>query len=101
MEDIIFPKPKVHLFVCINDRAEMIGNSKPSCGPRMTPEHVKELKLWIRAKGLTRQVYCTKVKCLGFCNPEGSVAVAYPQGRFVKVQSVEDLKLVIKEELVR
>ena len=99
MEDIDFPKPKLHLFVCINDR---IGtqSDKPSCGPRIKPDDVKKVKEWIRAEGLTTKVYCTKAQCLGFCNPEGSVAVVYPKGRFVKgIQEVEDLKKLITEEL--
>ena len=100
METINFPKPKLHLFVCVNDRTGMPGNQTPSCGPRIKPEDVKAIKLWIREQGWTMDVYCTNCKCLGFCNPEGSVAVVYPKGRFVKgIQSVEDLKKIIKEEL--
>ncbi len=101
IEEINFPKPKVHMFVCINDRTGQ-NTDKPSCGPRIKPEDVKKVKEWIRAEGLTMQVYCTKAQCLGFCNPEGSVAVVYPKGRFVKgIQNVGDLKEIIKEELVR
>lgn len=100
MENINFPKPKVHLFVCVNDRTGIPGNTTPSCGPRIKSEDVKRVKEWIRAQGLTAQAYCTKAQCLGFCNSEGSVAVVYPQGRFVKgIQSVEDLKKLIMEEL--
>ena len=100
METINFPKPKLHLFVCINDRTAIPGNQTPSCSPRIKPEDVKKVKEWIRAQGLTSQVYCTKAQCLGFCHAEGSVAVAYPQGRFVKgIQSAEDLKELIREEL--
>ena len=100
MEDIQFPKPKLHIFVCVNDRTEIQGNTTPSCGPRIKAEDVKEIKLWLREKGWTTQVYCTKAKCLGFCDPDGSVAVVYPKGRFIKgIQSVEDLKQIILEEL--
>ena len=99
MQDIDFPKPKLHLFVCINDRAGT-PSDKPSCSPRIKPDDVKEIKEWIRAEGLATSVYCTKTQCLGFCNPEGSVAVIYPKGRFVKgIKNVEDLKKIIKEEL--
>jgi (2Fe-2S) ferredoxin len=99
MEDIIFPKPKVHLFVCVNDRAET-HSTTPSCGPRMNPEDVRELKRWVIQQGWTTLVYVTNAKCLGFCNPGGSVACVYPKGRFVKgIQSIEDLKKIIKEEL--
>lgn len=100
MEDIIFPKPKLHLFVCVNDRTGMPGNQTPSCGPRIKAEDVKKVKEWILAQGLTSRVYCTKAQCLGFCNAEGSVAVIYPKGRFVKgIKSAEDLKEIIREEL--
>ena len=100
MQTINFPKPKLHLFVCTNDRTGIPSNIKSSCGPRITPEHVKELKQWIREQGLTTQVYCTQAKCLGFCNEEGSVAVVYPKGRFVNgIQNLNDLKMLIKEEL--
>ena len=100
METINFPKPKLHLFVCVNDRTGMPGNQTPSCGPRIKPADVKKVKEWIRAQGLTSRVYCTKAQCLGFCNAESSVAVLYPKGRFVKgIQSAEDLKELIREEL--
>lgn len=98
MEDIQFPKPKVHLFVCVNDRTDRLD--KPSCAPRITGDDVREVKRWILEKGLTTEVYCTKAKCLGFCNSQGSVAVVYPKGRFVKgIQTKEDLKQIIREEL--
>lgn len=100
MQTIDFPKPKLHLFICTNDRTTVPGNAKSSCAPRITSEQVKELKQWIREKGLTAEVYCTVTKCLGFCNSDGSVAVVYPQGRFVKgIQNVDDLKKLINEEL--
>jgi len=99
MQDLPFPKPKIHLFVCINDRTGT-ASDKPSCGPRMKAEDVAEVKQWIRNQGLTTTVYCTKAKCLGFCNAEGSVACVYPSGRFIKgIQNKEDLKEIVKEEL--
>ncbi len=100
MQDILFPKPKLHFFICINDRSAIPGNTTPSCGPRIKPEDVKEVKRWLIEQGLAAAVYCTKVKCLGFCNAEGSVACVYPKGRFVKgIQDKEDIKHFIKEEL--
>ncbi len=100
MEIIPFPKPKLHLFVCINDRSAIPGNATPSCGPRIRPDDVKEVKRWIRENGWTSQVYCTQAKCLGFCNAESSVACLYPEGKFVKgIQTVEDVKELIREEI--
>ena len=100
MQDIPFPKPKLHLFVCINDRSDIPGNTTPSCGPRITPEEVTKVKQWIREQGWTTQVYCTKAKCLGFCNTESSVACLYPEGKFVKgIQNRNDIQQLITEEM--
>ena len=102
MEDINFAKPRLHFFVCVNDRTTGLGNEKSSCGPMIKPEDVKEVKQWIRSQGLGAEVYCTMVRCLGFCNPEGGVMCVYPSGRFVKgLQGVEDIKKVILEEVAR
>jgi (2Fe-2S) ferredoxin len=107
VEEINFPKPKIHLVICINDRSgcqdQTSGSSNyamPSCAPRMTRTHVKEVKQWIMQQGLTGHIYCTAAQCLGFCNAEGSVACIYPSGRFFKdVQGTDDIKKIIKEEI--
>lgn len=100
MQEISFSKPKVHVFVCINDRSNKGSGAMPSCGPRITGDHVKQLKQWIRERGLTQIVYCTKTQCLGFCNAESSVVCVYPSGRFVKgIQTIEDVKQLILEEV--
>ncbi len=102
MEDIVNVRPRIHVFVCVNNRCGIAGNIKPSCGPTITPEMVKEVKLWLRMRGLTSVVYCTLVKCLGFCSTDGGVMCVYPQGRFVKgLLTVEDIKKVIGEEMSR
>lgn len=100
MQDILHAKSRWHFFVCVNDRTTVPGNEKSSCGPRIKPEDVKEIKRWIREQGFGADVYCTMAKCLGFCNPEGGVMCVYPSGRFVKgLQTKEDIKKVVLEEL--
>ena len=100
MQEINFPKPKLHLFVCINDRSNRKNNMTPSCGPTITRGDVKEIKMWLIEKGLSMKVYCTKAQCLGFCNPDGGVAVIYPSGKFYKeIKNTEDLKQIILKEL--
>src|SRR3989344_7478048 len=94
---ISFPKPELHLFVCINERPK--ENPTPSCCPRITPEGVTELKKWLAQNGLASRVYCTKAKCLGFCNPESSVAVLYPEGIFFKYSTIDDLKKLISQKI--
>ncbi|MBI4151406.1 (2Fe-2S) ferredoxin domain-containing protein [Candidatus Woesearchaeota archaeon] len=100
LETISF-KPTLHVFICTNDRAQT-GDPRPSCGPQITPEMVKEIKLWIRTQGLTADIYCTKASCLGFCNPDGGVMCIWPQGIFLKgITSVDEIKQVISDEARR
>ena len=100
VEEIIGATPRMHVFICVNDRCSVPGNAKSSCGPRITPEMVKEVKVWLRTLGLGGSVYCTQVKCLGFCNPDGGVMCVYPSGRFVKgLRSVSDIQKVVEEEM--
>ena len=95
MEEIFF-RPKLHFFICTNDRE---GRS-PSCFPKIKTEDVKAVKQWIREQGWTMQVYCTNCKCLGFCNTEGGVLCVWPKGRFVKgLKSVEEIKQIVLEEV--
>ena len=100
MQEINFPKPKLHMFGCINDRSNRTNSTLPSCGPKITKEDVKEVKKWVIEQGLAAKVYCTKAQCLGFCNEDGGVAVIYPVGKFYKgVKNFDDLKKIIKKEL--
>ena len=98
MQEINFSKPKLHLFVCVNDRT-----TKPSCNQYIFEENYKEVKRWIIEKGWSSIVYCTKTGCLGFCpseNNPGGVAVIYPSGRFVKnIHNVDEIKHLVIEEL--
>ncbi|MBI2573744.1 (2Fe-2S) ferredoxin domain-containing protein [Candidatus Woesearchaeota archaeon] len=101
MQDLPF-KPRMHVFICVNDRTGQPNDPKPSCGPTISTEMYKEVKQWTRTQGWTNQVYVTKVSCLGFCNPEGGVMCVWPQGRFVKgIQTVDDMKKVISEEYAK
>lgn len=97
MEEITNFKPDLHVFICINERIE---GPTPSCCPTITPEMVKEVKQWLIKQGLAGRVYCTKAKCLGFCNPDGGVMCIWPSGRFVKgLRSVGDIQQIIMEEV--
>lgn len=99
MEEWNNPKPKLHVFVCVNDRTTISDNKTPSCGPTIRPEDVKEIKQWIKENNLVKDVYCTKVLCLGGCNKEGGVVCMYPEGKFIKgLKSINDIKQIIREE---
>jgi (2Fe-2S) ferredoxin len=88
--------PKLHVFICVNDRSNF---GTASCSPTITLEMFKEVKQWINRNGLASTIFCTKTKCLGFCNPEGGVMCVWPSGRFVKgLINVDEIKQVINEE---
>jgi len=90
-------KPKVHIFVCCNERSK--EHPLPSCSPSIKVEDVKQVKQWIREQGWTGLVTCTRTSCNGFCNKEGGVVSAFPSARYMKgLKSAEDLKQFVKEE---
>ena len=94
-----YPTPKLHVFVCINDRTSS-KSGMASCGPELTAEVVKDVKQWIMSQGLMHQVLITKTGCLGICPNKGGVLVVYPSGRWVtEIQSASDIAKVIKEEV--
>ncbi len=97
--EILPVKPKIHLFVCCNDRSAIPGNITPSCSPRIKEQDIKDLKIWLRSQGHTNDIFCTKTKCLGFCNEESSVICIWPQGKFIKVKDKEEIKEILKKEL--
>jgi hypothetical protein len=99
MQNINFTKPRLHLFICVNDRSKT--NGKPSCCQYITEEDFRKIKSWLIKEGLSSTIYCTKTGCLGFCpskEDRGGVSVIYPSGRFVKnIQGVDELKKLIIE----
>lgn len=99
MEDIQIQKPKIHIFMCTNDRTGK-NSEKPSCGPKIDESVFREVKNWLREEGLAQQVYCSRTHCLGFCNPLGGVIMIYPKMRYIRgVQDAQDIRKVILEEL--
>ena len=93
------PRPKLHLFVCINDRTRRAPDMA-SCAPEVTAETVKQVKLWILQNGLVHDVLITKSGCLGICPQEGGIMVLYPKGKWVTgIKGADDIIAVIQEEL--
>ena len=93
------PTPKLHLFVCVNDRTQRAVNMA-SCAPEVTMETVKRVKLWILQNGLMHDVLITKTGCLGICPQDGGMMVIYPKGRWITgIKTAEEIIAVIQEEL--
>lgn len=90
----------VHVFVCANDRSQIVDNTKPWCGSCITESDVKSVKEWVRSKGLGGRVVVTKTGCLGWCNSEGGVALVYPSGYYLKgIRKVSEIQQLILAEL--
>jgi predicted metal-binding protein len=68
------PAPKLHLFVCANER-EDVGLG-PGCGARGEAVYVA-LKKLVAANGLVRDVWVTKTHCLGICPKHGATVARY------------------------
>ncbi len=87
---------KIHTFVCVNDKQ---NPDKPDCAQHISQEQFNELKLWNRQIHFPNNLL-TKTGCLGVCNPSGGVVAVYPSGNFYKgIQSINDIKKIIEDEL--
>lgn len=69
--------PRVHVFVCDNQRPE---GGRPACGPRGDAVALA-LTEAVLAHGAGGQVAVTRCGCLGRCF-DGPAAVEYPAGRW-------------------
>ena len=87
-------KPKMHVFICTNDRSDTNPN-RDSCSPTITRDQFKEVKLWLKEENLYNEIYCTRTHCLGFCNPDGGVLTIHPTNRFVKGVKMNYIVIVI------
>ena len=97
IEDITYQKLTIDLFICVNDRSNDF-EPKSSCGPTITKEMVKDVKIWVRSQGFPVRV--TATYCQGGCNPDGGTCTLYPSGRWLKgLRTVEDMKRVILDEV--
>lgn len=102
MEKLNIEKPLLHIFVCVNDRCETQNGqktSKPSCGPTIDLEELKNLKIRIKLSQISCHVKLTQTKCLGFCSPIGSIILLQPKQEYYLINSVKEIEDLIKSEL--
>lgn len=92
MKEIDFPKPRKHIFVCVNDKPVRKDGIKPNCCAKfISVEEFKEIKLELVKSGKSREIYLTRTGCLGFCNPNGFVVCVYPDQKFYIIESKKEL----------
>ncbi len=95
MKSLNFPKPLKHIIVCVNEKEE--GDCCIKVGGMELFLYLKE---FVRANGLTSQVWVTKARCLGFCNNSGPTAVIYPEGKWFLEIEEKDYEKIAKDLIV-
>jgi len=91
-------KPKRHVFVCTNRRAE--DAQMPSCAPNGGMD-VLDAFLKERAMlGLFRSVYITQSLCLGICPEKGGTVVIYPDGVWYVGVRADDVREIFAAHIV-
>lgn len=83
---------KRHVLVCVNERE----NGKDCCKHVNGYESFMELKNFVRANGLTNDIWVTKTGCLGFCNDTGCTIAVYPEKVWFLQTKKEDLENIKK-----
>jgi len=89
-------QPRLHLFVCQNDRPQ---GGRPSCGARGSEAILAALQ---RAVGkepeLWGKVAITPCGCLGPCF-EGPALVVYPEGVWYGGVTIEDVEEIVQSHV--
>ena len=88
----INPKPTKHVLICVNEREE--GDHCVKVGGQ---EVFAAVKSFIRENGLAGQIWVTRTKCLGFCNPIGTTVVIYPEGKWITKVTKEDVPELLQQ----
>lgn len=90
------PKPKKHVFVCVQDRP--LGHPRPSCSQKKCAEVAEEFYWHLQDRQLFDQVQVTTTSCLGPCS-EGPSVLVYPEGVMYGGVSKTDVATIYEEHL--
>jgi (2Fe-2S) ferredoxin len=90
------PKPKKHVFVCVQDRP--LGHPRPSCSQKKCTEVAEEFYWHLQERQLFEQVQVTTTSCLGPCS-EGPSVLVYPEGVMYGGVSKQDVAAIYEEHL--
>jgi (2Fe-2S) ferredoxin len=91
------PKPKKHVFVCIQNRP--MGHPRPSCGQKNCAEVAEEFYKNLDQRQLFDQIQVTTTSCLGPCS-EGPSVLVYPEGVMYGGVSKQDVTTIFDEHLL-
>ena len=88
-----FMPNKKHIFICVNEKDE---KNQDFCSKVGGSDVYIKFKEAVAERGLISQVYVTRTRCLGFCNPVGPTVVIYPEGKWFTEVKEEDYEEIIK-----
>ena len=83
-------RPVKHILVCTNERE----TEKECCSKVQGYEIFRELKDWVKSRGLSSSVWVTRTGCLGFCNNIGATIVIYPDQLWFKEVKKEEVQKI-------
>ncbi|MCG7865287.1 MAG: ferredoxin [gamma proteobacterium symbiont of Stewartia floridana] len=91
------PKPKKHVFVCVQSRP--MGHPRPSCSQKNCAEVAEEFYGQLQQRQLFDQIQVTTTSCLGPCS-EGPSVLVYPEGIMYGGVSKQDVAAIYDEHLL-
>ena len=85
--------PRLHLFVCVNERDpnDPLG---PGCRGSETYAALKEE---VARRGEVATTWVTRTYCLGVCPREGCTVAVYPRGQIVRIRTIDDAVRLLSE----
>ena len=83
-------RPIKHILVCTNEREQ----GEECCSHTGSYAIYRELKDFVKEKGLRSAVWVTRTGCLGFCNKIGATIVIYPDQLWFKEVKKEELQKI-------
>ncbi len=87
-----------HIFICTNRRDP--NNPKGSCANSNSEEICNAFKKELAERGLRGEMRANASGCLDQCE-HGPTVVVYPEGVWYQVKSVDEVKQVVDEHLVK
>jgi len=86
-----------HIFVCENERSE--DHPKGACHSKGGAQLRAYAKERIKELGLKKRVRVNRAGCLDAC-AKGPVVVIYPQGVWYRLETKEDVDLVLERHIL-
>lgn len=79
---------RLHLFVCVNERAEgdPLGRG---CSARGAEVYAR-LKEEVARRGEVQSTWVTRTYCLGVCPSDGCAVASYPKGEIVRIRTIDE-----------